>query len=53
LSLSVTACVQEHRLTPTVTSTGVNREFVVNNIIYIVGLVVVVGFIASFVLGHV
>ena len=36
-----------------VTHTGANRESVVNNIIYLVGLVVVVAFIASFVLGGV
>jgi len=38
---------------PAVTHTGVNRESVVNNLIYLVGLVVVVAFIASFVLGQV
>jgi hypothetical protein len=32
---------------------GCNRESIVNNLIYLVGLVVVVAFIASFVLGHV
>jgi hypothetical protein len=48
-SLSVSVRVQERRFMPAVTHEGCN----VNNIIYLVGLVVVVAFIASFVLGHV